>query len=87
VDEAVSISVHDTGPGLQPGGEEDVFDAFVTTKEGGMGVGLAISRTMVTAHGGNIRAGNNVDGGAEFVITFPSAESAPVSAGAGAAGS
>jgi C4-dicarboxylate-specific signal transduction histidine kinase len=80
VDEGVSISVHDTGPGLRPGGEDDVFDAFVTTKEGGMGVGLAISRTMVTAHGGNIRAGNNVGGGAEFVVTLPSVESTPVSA-------
>jgi len=80
VDEGVSISVHDTGPGLQPGGEDDVFDAFVTTKEGGMGVGLAISRTMVTAHGGNISAGNNVGGGAEFVVTLPSVESTPVSA-------
>jgi two-component system sensor kinase FixL len=85
VDEGVSITVHDTGPGLPPGGEDEVFEAFVTTKEGGMGVGLAISRTIVAAHRGRIRAGNHVDGGAEFVITLPSLESTPVSAGEGAA--
>lgn len=81
VDEGVSISVHDTGPGLPPGGEDEVFEAFITTKESGMGVGLAISRTIVNSHGGNIRAGNQADGGAEFVITLPSAEVGAVSAG------
>ncbi len=80
VDQGVSISVHDTGPGLPAGEEDQVFDAFVTTKESGMGVGLAISRTMVTAHGGNICAGSNEGGGAEFVVTLPSVESTPVSA-------
>ncbi len=79
VEDGVSISVHDTGPGLPPGRENQVFETFVTTKEDGMGVGLAISRTMVNSHGGNIRAGNHVDGGAEFVITLPSAESTSVS--------
>ena len=80
VDEGVSITVHDTGPGLPPGGEDEVFEAFVTTKEGGMGVGLPISRTIVASHGGQIRAGNHVDGGAEFVITLPSVESTTISA-------
>ena len=74
VDDGVEFAFRDTGPGLEPGQESKIFEPFVTTKSSGMGVGLAISRTLVGAHGGTIRAGNHPDGGAEFVFTLPAAE-------------
>jgi signal transduction histidine kinase len=48
-----------------------VFDAFVTTKSDGMGVGLSISRSLVQAHGGRIRAENHPGGGAAVRFTLP----------------
>jgi PAS domain S-box-containing protein len=63
-------SVRDTGPGLPQGLGHDIFDAFVTTKPEGLGLGLSISRSIMQAHGGSIRAQNHPDGGAEFVLTF-----------------
>ncbi len=74
------ITIRDSGPGLEAGQETRVFEPFVTTKSSGMGVGLAISRTLIGAHGGLIRAGNHPDGGAEFVFTLPSVEAGAVSA-------
>jgi C4-dicarboxylate-specific signal transduction histidine kinase len=74
VDDGVEVSIRDTGPGLESGQEARIFEPFVTTKSTGMGVGLAISRTLVGAHGGNIRGANHPDGGAEFVFTLPVTE-------------
>jgi signal transduction histidine kinase len=48
-----------------------IFDAFMTTKERGMGIGLAVSRTIVEAHGGKLWAENNRVGGATFNVTLP----------------
>jgi signal transduction histidine kinase/ligand-binding sensor domain-containing protein len=70
----VEVSITDTGPGLPEDGIPGLFEAFVTTKSAGMGVGLAISRTLVQAHGGKIRAENHPDGGARFSFTLPPAE-------------
>jgi C4-dicarboxylate-specific signal transduction histidine kinase len=70
-DDGVEIAVRDNGPGLESGEESRIFEPFVTTKTQGMGVGLAISRTVVRAHGGEIRARNHPGGGAEFVFTLP----------------
>jgi signal transduction histidine kinase/ligand-binding sensor domain-containing protein len=77
--DGVEFTVRDNGPGLESGEESRIFEPFVTTKTHGMGVGLAISRTLVGAHGGKIRASNHPDGGAEFVITLPVTEVGPES--------
>jgi PAS domain S-box-containing protein len=65
------IVVSDRGPGIPNGQLERVFEPFVTFREQGLGLGLAISRSIVTAHGGSIRAGNNADGGATFRCLLP----------------
>ena len=68
---ALQLSVHDSGPGLEPGTEELVFDPFYTTKRGGMGMGLSIVRSIVEAHGGTVRATNDEGQGAVFEVTLP----------------
>ena len=69
------LSVCDTGPGVAEEVIPDLFTAFTTTKPGGMGVGLSISRSIVRAHGGRIWARNRDEGGAEFAFTVPALES------------
>jgi signal transduction histidine kinase len=51
----VSLYVQDTGPGIPPKSEANIFDPFVTTKASGMGLGLSISRRIIEDHGGNLR--------------------------------
>ncbi len=65
------LSISDTGPGLDPEVRDRLFDPQVTTKSGGQGLGLAIVRTIISAHGGFIRAQNRREGGARFVIELP----------------
>lgn len=67
----VEASVADTGPGIAPEIEAQLFQPFVTTKENGMGVGLSISRTIVEAHGGALWVEPNPGGGAKFRFTLP----------------
>ena len=69
----VEISVADTGPGLAPEAAERLFEPFVSTKPGGMGVGLSICRTIVEAHGGRLWAEQRPGGGAVFRFTLPTA--------------
>jgi len=63
------VQVIDNGPGVHD--PEQIFDAFMTTKEKGMGIGLAVSRSIVEAHGGRLWAENNKAGGAIFNVALP----------------
>jgi PAS domain S-box-containing protein len=67
----VLVTVRDSGPGLDPADVERVFQAFYTTKPKGMGMGLAICRSMVEAHGGRMWASANESRGAVFQFTLP----------------
>jgi signal transduction histidine kinase len=72
----VHLVVRDRGIGLPAGSEERIFEPFVTTKPTGMGMGLAVARSVVDNHGGSIRAANHPDGGAVFTIWIPKATAA-----------
>lgn len=67
----VVIRVADDGPGVQADVEKRLFEPFVTTKETGMGLGLAICRRIVESHDGRIAGTNRDAGGAEFTIRLP----------------
>jgi signal transduction histidine kinase len=65
-------TVEDSGPGIKPEHLDHLFDSFFTTKDAGMGLGLGISRSIIEAHGGSIRAENgSAYGGARFSFTLP----------------
>ncbi len=66
----VQVAVSDTGPGIGDGTTNRIFEPFFTTKESGLGMGLAISRSIVDAHGGRLWAVNNKNGGATFQFTL-----------------
>src|SRR5215470_1529603 len=72
--QAAEVSVADSGPGIPGDVLPHIFEPFVTTKSSGMGLGLTISRTIVEAHGGQIKAGSSPTGGAVFAFTLPFAE-------------
>jgi PAS domain S-box-containing protein len=69
--DGILAGVQDSGPGLDPESLERLFDAFYTTKPGGMGMGLSICRSIVEAHGGRVWATTNLAQGAEFQFTLP----------------
>jgi signal transduction histidine kinase len=67
----VEVTISDTGPGFPAESAARLFEPFYTTKSAGMGFGLSVSRTIVDAHGGQIRASNAPEGGAVFRVTLP----------------
>jgi C4-dicarboxylate-specific signal transduction histidine kinase len=69
--DSLEVIVLDTGPGINPQMLEQIFEPFVTGKSQGLGMGLAISRTIVKAHGGRIWAENDPGGGAALRFTLP----------------
>lgn len=68
----VDITVTDAGPGIPLDRLEQIFEPFVTTKPQGLGLGLAICRSIVTVHGGRLHAFNPAEGGASFRLSLPS---------------
>jgi PAS domain S-box-containing protein len=68
---AVEIRIRDNGPGLTPEARRSVFEPFFTTKTKGTGLGMAIARRIVDAHGGRIAVGDESHPGAEFVVILP----------------
>jgi signal transduction histidine kinase len=72
--ENIEITVRDSGPGIPEGRLEEIFNPFFTTKAAGLGVGLALSRMIVEAHGGRVWAENPQAGGAVFRFTLPRAQ-------------
>ena len=66
-----SIVITDTGPGIPPENLERIFEPYFTTKEGGTGLGLALTHRIILEHRGSIRAENVPGGGARFVIELP----------------
>lgn len=70
----VEIAVNDSGRGIPVERLTSIFDPFYTTKPNGLGMGLPISRGIIEAHHGRLRAENNKEGGASFRFTLPTAE-------------
>jgi PAS domain S-box-containing protein len=68
---SVTIQIRDSGPGIAAEHLANVFDGFFTTKESGIGIGLAICQSIIADHGGDIRAANHDEGGAVFHIVLP----------------
>jgi PAS domain S-box-containing protein len=69
----VDLVISDSGPGIPPDQEDIIFDSFYSTKESGMGMGLAICRSIAVTHGGSIVARNSPDGGARITLSLPAA--------------
>ena len=70
----ILVAVRDSGPGIEPEHLERVFEAFYTTKSGGVGMGLSICRSIISAHGGRLWAETNEPRGALFQFTLPGAD-------------
>ena len=74
----IRVAVRDSGPGLTPALERNVFKAFHTTKPNGLGLGLSISRSIIESHGGRLWATANAPRGAVFQFTLPTHSDDPL---------
>jgi signal transduction histidine kinase/FixJ family two-component response regulator len=70
----VEVIIEDTGPGISPGERQRIFEPFISTKEGGMGLGLAVSYGIISAHGGNLELAAGRGLGACFRVSLPRGE-------------
>ena len=73
-DSVILVEVSDTGPGVSDEIAPELFKPFVSSKAGGMGIGLSISRRIIEAHGGDLSAVRNASGGATFRFSLPLVE-------------
>ncbi len=71
---SANLAVEDAGPGVAPDKREDAFRPFVSTKTSGLGVGLAICRSIAEAHGGTLAFADAAGSGARIVLTLPQAK-------------
>ncbi|MBM3555146.1 MAG: hypothetical protein FJX47_06290, partial [Alphaproteobacteria bacterium] len=74
--DVVEVAVCDTGPGFPAENQDRIFDPFFTTKSSGLGMGLAISRSIVESHGGRLWAAPGDGVGTIFQFTLPRAKEA-----------
>jgi C4-dicarboxylate-specific signal transduction histidine kinase len=74
---SVILTVRDSGPGIADSDLNRVFEGFFTTKEEGVGIGLAICESILIAHGGNISVSNDSKGGALFRVSLPIIDTVP----------
>lgn len=70
-DSWLTVSVRDSGPGIDPSVQQKLFDPFVTTKPHGMGMGLLVTRSIIQSHGGRVWGSSNPDVGSTFTFTIP----------------
>lgn len=85
--ERVELVIEDNGSGVPPAERERIFEAFYSTRRGGIGLGLAIARRIAVAHGGSLTCESDYGEGSRFVLSLPRADDAPSPpAGAGADG-
>jgi len=68
---AVVFTIHDSGPGIEPEDLDRIFGTFFTTKDDGIGIGLALCQSIITAHCGTITVSNHPEGGALFQFSLP----------------
>lgn len=75
-EQSACLRLIDNGPGIPAESLDDIFNPFFSTKDAGTGLGLSIASQLITAHGGELRAENQPDGGAQFTILLPLATEA-----------